>query len=101
MEQPKLNFSIEKLVKKETEPKLQIDLTPTPSASSSQIPIPQLVPSVNNKSPVIQNVPASTSQAQTPPAHDNIPPLIPISHNNLYGHSSGDNNLYIDEDYDN
>ncbi|KAF2897429.1 hypothetical protein ILUMI_08755 [Ignelater luminosus] len=101
-EQPKLSFSIENIVNKETEPKLILDLSQGPvtsAPSSSQIPIPHLVSNVNNKSPVVQNVPASTSQ--TPPLHDNIPPLIPISHNNLYGPSSGDNNLYIDEDYDN
>ncbi|KAK4873027.1 hypothetical protein RN001_015056 [Aquatica leii] len=90
-EKPKLSFSIDNLVSKEVpEPKVHIDLSNMSVPSSSQIP--QLVSNVNNKVPVAS--PATS-------LNDNVPPLIPLSRNNVYGQSSGDNNLYIDEDYDN
>ncbi|XP_031356430.1 dr1-associated corepressor [Photinus pyralis] len=99
MEKPKLSFSIDSLVSKEvSDQKVYVELakaptTPVPSSSQTQA-VPHLVPSVNSKP--IPAVPASTI-----PLHDNVPPLIPISRNNTFPPNSGDNNLYIDEDYDN
>ncbi|KAF5287834.1 hypothetical protein FQA39_LY15666 [Lamprigera yunnana] len=91
MDKPKLSFSIENIVSKDVlESKVPEDLSKI--STSSQVP--HLVPSVNNKVPV--SLPSTTTSF-----NDNVPPLIPISRNNLYGQSSGDNNLYIDEDYDN
>ncbi|KAF5304623.1 hypothetical protein FQR65_LT07905 [Abscondita terminalis] len=90
-EKPKLNFSIDNIVNKEVpEPKVHIDLSSMSVASSSRIP--QIVSNVNSKVPV---------SSPTTSLNDNVPPLIPLTRNNLYGQSSGDNNLYIDEDYDN
>lgn len=98
MEKPKLSFSIDSLVNKdEGDSKAQAELSKTvtsPIPSSSQTQVPHLVPTVNNKP--APNVPASTISL-----NDNVPPLIPISRNNTFGQNSGDNNLYIDEDYDN
>ncbi|KAK5640189.1 hypothetical protein RI129_011000 [Pyrocoelia pectoralis] len=99
-EKPKLSFSIDSLVSKDVvgDSKVYAELSKTltsPIPSSSQTQVPHLVPTVNNK-PAPPNVPASTISL-----NDNIPPLIPISRNNTFGQSSGDNNLYIDEDYDN
>lgn len=92
MEQPKLNFSVDNLVQSSPPPLL---LT---SSSTSPVVLPQLISNVNNKN-IIKNVSATTTQIESIP--NNVPPLIPLSHGNFYGPSSGESNLYIDEDYDN
>lgn len=83
IEPPRLNFSVESLVRQEN--KLQVDVTN----------IPPLVPSLSNSSVTV----TSPSPSRLPPNDDNLPHLLPISHN-FYAQNSGDN-LYIDEDYDN
>lgn len=80
---PRLNFSVESLVNKQ-ENKLQVDVTNIPPL----VPVP---PQLSSS--------ASTSPTTRLPSEENLPQLIPISHN-FYAQSSGDN-LYIDEDYDN
>lgn len=88
VETSRLNFSVENLVKQEN--KLQVDVTN----------IPPLVPALttNQDSSVAVN---NTAKSPTRlPNEDNLPQLIPISHNFYAQNNSGDN-LYIDEDYDN
>lgn len=87
-ESQKLSFSVEEMIKTET--KLQIDLTHVNNINKQHVPVPDLIPTRNNKD---VNSPISTKPV------DNIPSLIPISHN-YSGQSTGDS-LYIDEDYDN
>lgn len=78
---PVLNFSVESLVKHEN--KLQVDVvTNIPSA---------LVPA---------NSVSTVASPATLPSEDNLPQLIPISHN-FYAQTNSGDNLYIDEDYDN
>lgn len=88
-EPARLNFSVESLVKQEN--KLQVDVTNIPPLVPS-LPAPQ----INNSSVAVNSTVTSPSRL---PSEDNLPQLIPISHN-FYAQNSGDN-LYIDEDYDN
>lgn len=88
-ETPRLNFSIESLVRQEN--KVQMDVTNIPPLVPT-LPVPQ----ISNSVPVSSAV---TSPARLPD-ENKLPQLIPISHN-FYGQSSGGDNLYIDEDYDN
>lgn len=103
MRQPdlaKINYSVENLVKKESEetPAIHIDLTqvvPTSNALSA----PYAVPSPQ----AIQHPSGDTAHlisANSCKPYD-VPPLIPLSYSTVYGQSGGDNSLYIDEDYDN
>lgn len=91
-EPQKLNFSVDDMIKTET--KLHIDLTHVSNINKQHIPVPDLVPTRSNKDNI--NSPVSSKPE---PDIDNIPSLIPISHN-YCGQSTGDS-LYIDEDYDN
>lgn len=88
VETPRLNFSVESLVKQEN--KLQVDVTNLPPL------VPALAANQNSSVAVSSTV---TSSARLP-SEDNLPQLIPISHNFYAQNNSGDN-LYIDEDYDN
>lgn len=84
-ETPKLNFSVNSLIEKSN---ISITL-------AEPVPVPPLVPSVGK--PILNKVQENNSPPV--PNGDNIPPLVPISHS-FYGHSNEDN-LCIDEDYDN
>lgn len=86
---PKLNFSVDSLVVK---PEQAAPVVPTSSPLSAS----NLVPSHPTSVPS-HLVPPSNCK----PFPYEIPPLLPLAHNSIYGQSSGDNNLYIDEDYDN
>lgn len=93
----RLSFSVESLVNKEN--KLQVDVRN----------LPPLVPALDvNQSVVV--APSSSSSSTTTITSgksaaaaadgDDLPELIPISHN-FYAHNSSGDKLYIDEDYDN
>lgn len=88
-ETSKVNYSVDDTVKTET--KLHIDLTHVNNINKPHIPVPELVPTRSNTD--------VSSSLTTIKSVDNIPSLIPISHN-YCGQSTGDS-LYIDEDYDN
>ncbi|XP_028143562.1 dr1-associated corepressor [Diabrotica virgifera virgifera] len=81
-ENSKINFSVTNLLKPD-EPKLHVTI-----ASEELAGVPQLLPT-------------SRSSSSLPPRvnpNDIVPPLVPISR---YSQNSSDNNLYIDEEYDN
>lgn len=81
-----LNFSVNNLLNTTDEPKLHITI-------AEHVPVPPLVPSRGAPS-------HSEVREKTPPKNcDNIPPLIPISHH--YYNQNTEDNLCIDEDYDN
>ncbi|XP_044269769.1 transcription regulator complex subunit bur6 [Tribolium madens] len=87
VETKKFNFSVNNLIEPAKEgPKVRITV-------AEPVPVPPLVPT--------RGVPSNSSvQENTPQVHcDNIPPLIPISHH--YYNQNTEDNLCIDEDYDN
>ncbi|RZB40545.1 hypothetical protein BDFB_006795 [Asbolus verrucosus] len=83
----KMSFSVNNLIDQtKEEPKVRISV-------AEPVPVPPLVPT--------RGIPSNSNVHETaPPINcDNIPPLIPISHH-YYGQNTEDN-LCIDEDYDN
>jgi hypothetical protein len=87
VETKKLNFSINSLIDQtKEEPKLHITV-------AEPVPVPPLVPT--------RGIPSNSNvHENTAPINcDNIPPLIPISHH--YYSQNTEDNLCIDEDYDN
>ena len=89
IESKKLSFSVNSLLD-QTKEESTLHVT---VAEPVPVPVPPLVParSTSSNSNVYEN---------TPPVNcDNIPPLIPISHH--YYSQNTEDNLCIDEDYDN
>lgn len=87
VETKKFNFTVNSLIEPmKEEPKLRITV-------AESVPVPPLVPT--------RGIPSNSSvhENTTPVNCDNIPPLIPISHN--YYTQNAEDNLCIDEDYDN
>lgn len=93
IEPPRLHFSAESLARPEK--RLHVDLTNIPALVPTT---PTLAVTQASFSKVTVNELVSNSE-KVSDVVDNVPQLIPITHN-FYAQNTGDN-LYIDEDYDN
>lgn len=93
IEPPRLHYSAENLARSEN--RLHVDLTNIPALVPTT---PSLSVTQASFSKVTVNELVSNSE-KVPDVVNNVPQLIPITHN-FYAQNTGDN-LYIDEDYDN
>lgn len=93
IEPPRLHYSAESLTRPEK--RLHVDLTNIPALVPTTPTLSITQPSFSK---VTVNEIVSNSE-KVPEVVDNVPQLIPITHN-FYAQNTGDN-LYIDEDYDN
>lgn len=93
MDPPRLSYPTESLSRPDK--RLQVELTNIPALVPT---VPSLSLTQTNFAKVSMNDVVPNSQ-KVPEVVDNVPQLIPITHN-FYAQNTGDN-LYIDEDYDN